>query len=274
MSDEIKMDQLVSDDMWVYDFTLLDKGVIYCKNITDSEFRTYCVVRSLVNQKKAVAFPSYETIAELSGHSKRTAIRNINSLVEKDLVQKIKRNGTSNYFMVKKIQNSSVLRNEADNMEWLETRGLLSDDTKKPDESGDQPEEKKPKADNIPYMEIIAHLNEKAGKRFVHTVEKHRKDIKARYNELKKAGMDHETIIGEFKRVIDVKVHNWSGKIFNVKGKETPAETYLQPSTLFGSKFDNYRNEDFEDRKQSPGSSSQPGTSDRQRQLLDLLGDD
>lgn len=258
MSDEIKKEQLVSDDMWVYGYTLIDNGVIYSKDITDSEFRTYCVVRSLVNQKKAIAWPSYDTIAELSGHSKRTAIRNVNSLIAKDLVQKITRSGTSNYFMVKKLQNSTVLRNEEEIMEWLEINDEKPVNPKQPNEPGDQPEENKPKADSIPYMEIITYLNERAGKRFVHTVEKHRKDIKARYNELKKSGMDHETIIGEFKRVIDVKVCNWKGKTFNINGKLVPADKYLQPSTLFGSKFDNYRNEEIEDQKQSPG--SQPGT--------------
>lgn len=228
-------DQLVSDDMWVYGYTRIDNGVIYCKEINDSEFRTYCVVRSLVNQKKAVAWPSYETIAELSGHSKRTAMRNVGRLEELDLIQKIPRSGSSNYFMVKKKQNSSVLRNENDIQEWIGKN--IPKEPEKPADPG-----KEEKVDPIPYKEIIDHLNGKAGKKFVHTADKHRKDIRARYNELKKAGMDHDVIISEFKRTIDVMVNNWTGKTFN----GTPAEKYLQPSTLFGKKFDQYRNEEME----------------------------
>jgi uncharacterized phage protein (TIGR02220 family) len=272
MSDEIKMDQLVSDDMWVYGYTLIDNGVIYSKDITDSEFRTYCVVRSLVNQKKAIAWPSYDKIAELSGHSKRTAIRNVNSLIEKDLVQKITRSGTSNYFMVKKLQNSTVLRNEEEIMEWLEINDEKVNESKQPKQPEGNDDQKK--TDPIPYKAIIEHLNEKTGKLFLYTTEKHRSLIRARYNELKKAGMDHHDIQKEFERVIDVKTHNWSGKFFQKNGKQIPAETYLQPSTLFGNKFDNYRNEDFEDRKQSPGSSAPQGSNDRKQQIMDLLGDD
>ncbi|AQY55075.1 hypothetical protein [Geobacillus phage TP-84] len=231
MSDQEKQEYLMSDDMWVYGYSVIDNGVIYSKEITDSEFRTYCVIRSLVNERKAVAWPSYETIAELSGHSKRTAMRNVARLIELDLIEKRPRSGTSNEFVVKKLQNSKVLKNKQDILDYIEK--CRDDEPKKatdPGEKVDKPE----KADPIPYKEIIDYLNEKAGTKYSHTGSANQKLIKARWNEMAKINKDRDWIVAQFKHVIDVKTAQWKG---------TEWEKYLRPSTLFGNKFDQYRNE-------------------------------
>ena len=84
--------------------------------------------------------------------------------------------------------------------------------------------------DVIPYSEIISYLNEKTGRSF-RTTEAHKRFIKARWNEGYK--------LDDFKKVVDNKVADWTGKTINGQ----PAEKYLQPSTLFGTKFDNYLNQ-------------------------------
>ena len=84
--------------------------------------------------------------------------------------------------------------------------------------------------DVIPYSEIIEYLNEKTGRSF-RNVDANKKLIKARWNDGYK--------LDDFKTVIDNMVANWSGKEFN----GTPAETYLQPKTLFSNKFDSYLNQ-------------------------------
>ena len=84
--------------------------------------------------------------------------------------------------------------------------------------------------DVIPYSEIISYLNEKTGRSF-RTTEAHKRFIKARWNE------DYK--LDDFKKVVDNKVADWTGKTINGQ----PAEKYLQPSTLFGTKFDNYLNQ-------------------------------
>lgn len=84
--------------------------------------------------------------------------------------------------------------------------------------------------DVIPYSEIIYYLNEKTGRSF-RTTEAHKRFIKARWNE------DYK--LDDFKKVVDNKVADWTGKTINGQ----PAEKYLQPSTLFGTKFDNYLNQ-------------------------------
>ena len=217
-----EFDFLTSDEDHIYGWTQMDNGVIYCTDITDSEFRTYAVIRSLVNQFKKVAWPSVETVAGLSGHSPRTTQRNIARLVELDLIQKIPRSGSSNNYMVKKHQNSKVLRNEKDIQEWKERHQPKQPEPQKP---ADPPKEE-PKADPIPYTQIINELNYQAGTKFSPKSQANQKLIRARWNE----GNGER----EFYYVIKVKCDQWKG---------TDMAQYLRPSTLFGNKFDQYKNE-------------------------------
>ena len=80
----------------------------------------------------------------------------------------------------------------------------------------------------IPFSEIIDYLNLKAGKKFK-TTDKNKTLIRARWNEGQK--------LEDFKQVIDNKVHDAENPrdLFDAK--------YLQPSTLFGTKFDQYLNQ-------------------------------
>lgn len=84
------------------------------------------------------------------------------------------------------------------------------------------------KLEDIPYKEIVDYLNEKAGRQF-RLVDKTKMLIKARWNEGQR--------LDDFNKVVDIKIKhaNDSNNLFN--------ETYLQPSTLFGNKFDEYRNQ-------------------------------
>lgn len=83
----------------------------------------------------------------------------------------------------------------------------------------------------IPYKEIIDYLNEKANKKFKSSTSKYQTLIKARWNEGQR--------LDDFKKVVDNMVSEWTGETFS-GGK--PAENFLQPSTLFGPKFDQYLN--------------------------------
>ena len=83
----------------------------------------------------------------------------------------------------------------------------------------------KEKENNI-YSEVIKYLNEKANTNYRVSTKNTQSFIKARLKE----GFTAE----DFKKVIDVKAKNWVGTDF---------EKYLRPSTLFGTKFENYLNE-------------------------------
>lgn len=77
----------------------------------------------------------------------------------------------------------------------------------------------------IPYKEILDYLNKRASRKF-RNVETNNKHIRARWNE--------KYTLEDFKKVIDVKCAEWL---------RTDYERYLQPSTLFGTKFENYLNQ-------------------------------
>lgn len=80
---------------------------------------------------------------------------------------------------------------------------------------------------NTVVREVIAYLNEKAGKSFKASSKHSASLIKARLSE----GFSVE----DFKRVIDNKVADWKPR--------KDMEIYLRPETLFGTKFEGYLNE-------------------------------
>lgn len=80
---------------------------------------------------------------------------------------------------------------------------------------------------NIPIVEIVDYLNQKAGKNFKPSTKKTQALIKARWNE----GFRLE----DFQKVIDVKVSQWKG--------DAKMDRYLRPETLFSPKFESYLNE-------------------------------
>jgi len=82
------------------------------------------------------------------------------------------------------------------------------------------------RTEEIPFSEILSHLNAKAGKSFKATRKDTQSHIRARWQE----GYRLE----DFKKVVDDRVARW-------KGDPKWAE-YLRPSTLFGPKFEAYLN--------------------------------
>lgn len=82
--------------------------------------------------------------------------------------------------------------------------------------------------EKIPYSEIISYLNQKAERNFKN-IESNKRLIRARWNEGQR--------LDDFKRVIDNKVDDANNPIVLFDSK------YLQPSTLFGTKFDQYLNQ-------------------------------
>lgn len=88
-----------------------------------------------------------------------------------------------------------------------------------------------PHIDLKTFKEIISYLNEKAGTKYRASGSKTQRLIKARFND----GFNDE----DFKKVIDIKVAEWSG---------TDMAKYLRPETLFGTKFESYLNQQIKPR--------------------------
>lgn len=80
--------------------------------------------------------------------------------------------------------------------------------------------------EEVPYVEIVSYLNEKAGTEYRAGTQKTRTCIHARWEE----GFR----LDDFKAVIAKKCATWKG---------TDMGKYLRPETLFGTKFEGYLNE-------------------------------
>lgn len=78
-----------------------------------------------------------------------------------------------------------------------------------------------------PYKEIIDYLNKKTGKRFSHKSKANQKLIQARFNE--------DNSKEDFFKVIDNMAAQWKG--------HHKMDEYLRPKTLFSGNFDNYLNQ-------------------------------
>jgi len=85
--------------------------------------------------------------------------------------------------------------------------------------------------DKIPYKSIIDHLNATCGTNYRHTTEATRRLIRARWNE----GWRED----DFRYVIDLKAKEW--------GRDEKMVKFLRPQTLFGTKFESYRQQRMED---------------------------
>lgn len=81
---------------------------------------------------------------------------------------------------------------------------------------------------DIPYKKIVDHLNNATNKNYRHSTKKTKDLISSRWNE----GFTLE----DFKKVIDVKSDEWKNS--------DKWSKYLQPTTLFGNKFEGYLNQE------------------------------
>lgn len=83
------------------------------------------------------------------------------------------------------------------------------------------------KSNDIPFSKIIDYLNSKANMHFKASSKTSQAKIRARWNEGYR--------LDDFAHVIDVKVNEWLN--------DPKWSKYLRPDTLFGTKFENYRNQ-------------------------------
>lgn len=81
--------------------------------------------------------------------------------------------------------------------------------------------------ENIPYQEIVNHLNSMAGTNYRASSKKTRELIRARINE--------GYTLQDFQLVIDKKVREWIN--------DNKMKGYIRPETLFGTKFEGYLNQ-------------------------------
>ena len=206
--DEIKNDKSIRIYGVIY------KDIMRTKKLTGVSKLIYSYLISFSGGQDKV-FPGLDLMADELGFSKKTIIKHRKQLEDIGLltVEKVvTKNGHKNIYHLKDID----FRNEMNNR---------NDDSKKielvpPKKEGQQ----------IPYKEIIDHLNNKTGKKYSYKSSGNQRLIKARYNE------DYK--LEDFIKVIDVKVDEWLNN--------SEMNMYLRPETLFkSSNFDKYLNQEF-----------------------------
>lgn len=79
----------------------------------------------------------------------------------------------------------------------------------------------------IPFQEIVEYLNKKSGKNFKWQNKKTQSQIRARWKE--------GSTLEDFKHVIDIKCQKWLS--------DPEMVDFVRPVTLFGTKFEGYKNE-------------------------------
>ena len=167
-----------------------------------------------------------KTLAVFCQCSERTVTNAISHLKELDLIEVESFNGRQRVLRgrVAKFarQGSKICEAESQNL-----RGAYIDSntTSNPSSNTEDIKDSEPRTNDV--KAILDYLNSKTGKHFKN-VKKTRELITARYNE----GYRLE----DFKRVIDVKCAQWLN--------DQRMRRYLQPSTLFGTKFEGYANEE------------------------------
>lgn len=242
------IDTLIKSESHLWGYTNLDNGIFYTDQVTSSERLVYIAITSKVHSAMAVAFPSYQTLADMTGLGRSTVIRAVKQLIKLDLIEKYEKSYNSNRYMIKKVQESKVIGMENELIiKRLEEKfqmpisEIVEQKAKKEEEKPKNPSEQEKKADPIPYKEIIGYLNSKADRKFLHTTEKEcREFIRGRWDEMKRGGIQEDQIVNEFYHVIDVKVSQWKD--------DQKYSKNLRPSTLFRpGNFDRYRNEEISD---------------------------
>lgn len=195
-------------------------------------------------------FPSYMTLALKIGCSERKAKTIVKSLMEKGLIDKKERfseDGKTQLSNLYKIQNlEGGAHDDIPQKINVENKPFVFEEGEQGAPTPVNGVHEGGASENLPpvhdmhtketntketnlrneiYIKTIEYLNEKAGTNF-RVSESAKKHINARLEE----GYSLEDI----KKVVDIKTIEW---------KNTEFEKYLRPSTLFGSKFENYINQ-------------------------------
>lgn len=122
------------------------------------------------------------------------------------------------------------IKNKHPNLKWKENSKSEDLDSKsvpkRKRNSKRNKEKEKEKENNIPYDLIVSDLNKKSNQNYRSTSSKNQELIRARWNE--------GYTLPDFEYVHTVKCEQWLN---------TESEQYLRPLTLWGTKFESYRNQ-------------------------------
>lgn len=236
-------DQVIDKSKWNY--TVIENEIIETDLLDIYEKTLYITLKRFANIQTGEAFPGVKKVSKFAAMSERKARSVISSLTKKGFLKvEHRKNQTSIYTLlsvpaqdavggarhavghahgavgvVHEVQGGhahgadELKKHELKRIELKKENNILSDS---PNQTMLE----------IPYAEIIEHLNTICNTKFRASTTKTKSLIKARFNE----GFN----LNDFKKVIQVKSSQWLN---------SDMEKYLRPETLFGTKFEGYLNE-------------------------------
>lgn len=199
----------------------LFKVFMYClMKATHSEHRQLVGKQFIELEQGQFVFGRKKAAVELN--MKESTVRDYINLLKQDNTIHV---NTTNKYSIITVVNWEVYQHKEEDYRQQNDNKVTAEQQQ--NDTNKNVKKVKNEKEHIPYGEIVDYLNEKADKRFRHTTNKTRSQIKARWNE------GHR--LEDFKKVIDTCCQKWKGQIFS-NGQQ--GDRYLQPSTLFNDKFD------------------------------------
>ena len=182
-------------------------------DIKGNELLVYAVIHGFSQDKDSYFHGSISYLCNWTKTSEVCMIEVLKKLVDKGLLEKITRDGTTNLYRTINPFEENVSSNVNDNS--VNAKSAQKQD-KKSDNSYDNE-----------ILEIVNYLNKRINSNYRVSNPTNKKLITSKL----KLGFT----VNDFKIVIDNKVHDW------INNPEM--SKYLRPTTLFGNKFENYLNQ-------------------------------
>lgn len=239
-------------------YAIIPANVRYDEKIRPNAKLLYGEITALCNEK-GYCWASNQYFAKLYSVSKKSISTWINELVERGYItnELIYKEGTKEILhrYIRIVQHPSEENFRTPMEEKVKDNNTSFNNTF--NNTLDIKNTVEQRSDLIPFKEIIDYLNQRAGKNFKYAAAGNKKVIKARWNEGYR--------LTDFKQVIDEKCEEW---LNNDKMSQ-----YIQPSTLFGNKFDQYLNQQSQKKGNGIYGQTFRKTAEDEERAKRLLGD-
>ena len=189
------------------------------------------ISRKTIGWHKRADRISYRQLYRITGLSHSAVQNAVKELIEADVIGKEVHNGNT-YFEIRYEEGvpgtgTGVYRKQVRGVPGTgTTKETLQKKVKETREEGVFEYKDSVGKPDVPFAEIIDHLNLKTNSRYRAGSQDTQKHIRARWREGYR--------LDDFKTVIDEKAAKWGG--------DPKMSAYLRPSTLFGAKFEGYLN--------------------------------
>lgn len=177
-------------------------------DIKGNELLVYAIIHGFSQDKDSYFHGSINYLCNWTKTSEVCMIEVLKKLVDKGLLEKITRDGTTNLYRTINPFEETVPSN-------VTTKPIQKQEKKLDDNYEDE------------IIEIVNYLNQRISSRYKYSNPTNKKLITSKL----RLGFT----VDDFKIVIDNKVHDWINN--------PDMSKYLRPTTLFGNKFENYLNQ-------------------------------